>query len=58
MLQSRDRVIVFSRESDRGPPLKQLVDELRLQARDNDPLPLVTISGRVRAPGEYPLELA
>ena len=56
VLQSQDRVVVFSRESDRGPPLKQLVDELRLQARDNDPLPLVTITGRVRAPGEYPLE--
>jgi protein involved in polysaccharide export with SLBB domain len=27
-----------------------------LQARDNDPLPVVTISGRVRAPGDYPLE--
>jgi protein involved in polysaccharide export with SLBB domain len=56
ILQSQDRVIVFSREADRGPALKQLVDELRLQARDNDPLPLVTIGGRVRAPGEYPLE--
>lgn len=55
-LQSQDRVIVFSRESDRGPALKELVDELRLQARDNDPLPIVTIGGRVRAPGDYPLE--
>jgi polysaccharide biosynthesis/export protein len=56
VLQSQDRVIVFSREADRGPALKQLVDELRLQARDNDPLPIVTISGRVRSPGDYPFE--
>ena len=56
VLQSQDRVIVFSRDADRGPALKQLVDELRLQARDNDPLPVVTISGRVRSPGDYPLE--
>jgi polysaccharide biosynthesis/export protein len=56
VLQSQDRVIVFSREADRGPALKQLVDELRLQARDNDPLPVVTINGRVRSPGDYPLE--
>jgi polysaccharide biosynthesis/export protein len=27
-----------------------------MQNRDNDPLPIVSISGRVRAPGEYPLE--
>jgi polysaccharide biosynthesis/export protein len=56
VLQSQDHVIVFSRDSDRGPALAQLVQELRLQTRDNDPLPLVTINGRVRAPGEYPLE--
>lgn len=56
LLLSQDRVIVFSRESDRGPALADLVRELRLQTRDNEPLPVVTISGRVRAPGEYPLE--
>jgi polysaccharide biosynthesis/export protein len=27
-----------------------------MQNRDNDPLPVVSIGGRVRAPGEYPLE--
>jgi protein involved in polysaccharide export with SLBB domain len=56
VLQSQDRVIVFSRESDRGPALAQVIKELQLQTRDNDPLPVVTISGRVRAPGDYPLE--
>jgi polysaccharide biosynthesis/export protein len=56
VLQSQDRVIVFSRDSERGPALAQIMKELRLQTRDNDPLPIVTISGRVRAPGEYPFE--
>ena len=56
LLQSRDRVITFSRTSDRGAALADLLDELRLQSRDNAPLPIVSVAGRVRAPGDYPLE--
>lgn len=56
LLQSRDRVIAFGREADRGAVLVDLLKDLRLQTRDNQPLPVVKISGRVRAPGEYPLE--
>jgi polysaccharide export outer membrane protein len=56
LLQSRDRVIAFSREADRGAVLAELLKELRLQTRDNQPLPIVRIGGRVRAPGEYPLQ--
>lgn len=56
LLQSRDRVIAFGRDADRGAMLEDLLKELRLQTRDNQPLPIVKISGRVRAPGEYPLE--
>lgn len=56
LLMSGDRVIVFNRSSDRGPALTQILDELRMQTRDNDPTPIVSVSGRVRAPGEYPLE--
>jgi protein involved in polysaccharide export with SLBB domain len=55
-LERRDRVIVFSRSSDRGTTLTSLLDELRLQNRDNRPDPIVTVSGRVRAPGDYPYE--
>jgi protein involved in polysaccharide export with SLBB domain len=55
-LQAGDRVIVFSRDTERGPALADLVRELRMQNRDNDPTPIVSITGRVRAPGEYPLE--
>jgi polysaccharide export outer membrane protein len=56
LLQSRDRIIVFSRQRDRGVELDHLLDELRLQSRDTDAPPVVSVSGRVRAPGRYPLE--
>ena len=56
LLQSGDRVMVFSRQADRGAPLGDLVEEMRLQARDNQAQPVVSINGRVRAPGDYPLE--
>jgi polysaccharide export outer membrane protein len=55
-LHSGDRVLVFGRDAERGPALAELLRELRMQNRDNDPLPIVSIGGRVRAPGEYPLE--
>jgi polysaccharide biosynthesis/export protein len=56
LLQSHDRVIVFSRQADRGTSLSAVLEELRLQVRDNSPLPVVSVGGRVRAPGEYPYE--
>lgn len=56
VLESGDRVIVFDRSPDRGAMLESLLQDLRVQARDNQPLPIVSIRGRVRAPGEYPLE--
>jgi polysaccharide export outer membrane protein len=56
-LHSGDRVLVFGRDAERGPALAELLRELRMQNRDNDPLPIVSIGGRVRAPGEYPLEV-
>jgi polysaccharide biosynthesis/export protein len=56
VLESRDRIIVYSRQRDRGVALTEIVDSLRLQARDNEPIPLVSVSGRTRAPGQYPLE--
>jgi protein involved in polysaccharide export with SLBB domain len=56
VLHSGDRVIVFGRDAERGPALADLLQALRMQNRDNDPLPIVSISGKVRAPGEYPLE--
>jgi len=56
LLQSRDRVIVFALQADRGVALTELIQQLRSQARDNAPPPVVSISGRTKAPGDYPLE--
>jgi protein involved in polysaccharide export with SLBB domain len=56
LLESHDRVVVFNRQADRGPGMSVLLDEMRLQARDNRPVPIVSVSGRVRSPGDYPLE--
>jgi polysaccharide biosynthesis/export protein len=56
LLEARDRVIIFTRDPERGSSLNSVLRELRLQARDNQPMPVVTVGGRVRAPGEYPLE--
>jgi len=55
-LQDRDRVIVFALQSDRGSVLGEVLEELRLQARDNGAAPIVSVTGRVKAPGQYPLE--
>ena len=51
----RDQVRVFSIAGER-PDVAEILDQLRLQASFDEPLPIVRISGRVRAPGSYPLE--
>ena len=56
MLQSGDHVIVFSLQSDRGTELSSVMRELKMQVRDNRAIPTAFINGRVRAPGEYPLQ--
>jgi polysaccharide biosynthesis/export protein len=55
-LMPRDRVLVFSRDRDRGTVLRQLLEDMKLQSRDNQPTPIISVYGRVRAPGEYPFE--
>ena len=55
-LASRDRILVFQMQKDRGAMLSDLLSDLRVQASDNDPVALVTVHGRVKAPGQYPLE--
>jgi polysaccharide biosynthesis/export protein len=51
----RDQVRVFNLSSER-PDVAEILDQLRLQANIDEPLPIVRIGGRVRAPGSYPLE--
>jgi polysaccharide biosynthesis/export protein len=56
LLQSGDRIVVFSLQRDRGTELSALLKELKMQVRDNESMPTVNINGRVRASGEYPLQ--
>lgn len=56
LLQPRDRITVFDLETGRERVIKPLLDEMRLQARIDRPTELVRVAGRVRVPGEYPLE--
>jgi len=55
-LAPRDRLTVFDRESGRDRVVSALIRELRSQATHSQPLQVASISGRVRAPGQYPLE--
>ena len=55
-LQAKDTVTVFNLSPDRSDLLTSLIDELRLQSRQGSPTQEVTVVGRVRAPGVYPLE--
>ena len=55
-LQPLDQVTVFDEEGDRSERIDPILSDLRLQARRDQPAPVVSIGGRVRAPGTYPLE--
>jgi protein involved in polysaccharide export with SLBB domain len=55
-LAPRDRLTVFDRESGRDRVVSALVRELRSQATHDQPLQVASVAGRVRAPGQYPLE--
>lgn len=56
-LSARDQITVFDLESSREREISRLLDEIRLQARLDSPTGIVRIGGRVKRPGEYPLEL-
>lgn len=69
LLQPRDVIRVFDLASERAgteasvleeeplpTDIQILADELRLQATAENPLEIVTIGGKVRAPGNYPFE--
>ncbi len=55
-LAPRDRITVFDLEGGRDRIVAPLIDELRLQAKLNQPLQVVSVGGRIKAPGQYPLE--
>ena len=55
-LHPRDHVLVFDFGGDRSNQIDPILDELRLQSSRIAPTQVVTVGGRVRAPGRYPLE--
>ena len=55
-LAPRDQITVFDLQSGRDRIIQPLLEELRLQAGIDHPTEVVTIDGRAKVPGEYPLE--
>lgn len=56
VLQPRDEIVVFGLNEDRTETIKPIIEQLRQQARHGKPERVVTISGNVSYPGEYPVE--
>jgi polysaccharide biosynthesis/export protein len=55
-LLPRDRITVFDLASGRDHTIQPLMDELRVQGNLERPTQVVHVDGRVRVPGDYPLE--
>ena len=56
LLSPRDRVMVFDFQAGRRLLIDPLLQELRSQSTLDQPTKIVSIGGRVKAPGDYPLE--
>ena len=56
VLQPRDKIIVFNLSAKRDRILEPILRDLELQATPDRPEQIVSIDGKVRAPGKYPLE--
>jgi polysaccharide biosynthesis/export protein len=55
-LLPRDQIMVFDLASGRDHIIQPVLDELRLQSNLDHPTSVVHVDGRVKVPGEYPLE--
>jgi protein involved in polysaccharide export with SLBB domain len=55
-LQARDTVYVFDLARSRERVVLPILAELERQSSDREPQQVVSVSGRVKIPGEYPLE--
>jgi polysaccharide export outer membrane protein len=55
-LRPRDKIYVFDLSTDRERILAPIIRELQLQATPEKPEQVVSIDGRVKVPGHYPLE--
>jgi protein involved in polysaccharide export with SLBB domain len=56
ILMPRDRVTVFDLEPGRDRIIRPVMNELRLQSSLSSPTEVVSVEGKVKVPGEYPLE--
>jgi polysaccharide export outer membrane protein len=55
-LGPRDQIYVFDRETGRDRIIEPLLRELRLQSRIDEPTLEVSVAGKIKVPGTYPLE--
>jgi protein involved in polysaccharide export with SLBB domain len=55
-LLPRDTITVFDLQTSREFVIKSLMGELRLQSNLGQPTEIVHVDGRVKVPGDYPLE--
>ena len=55
-LAPRDQIYVFDLESGRDRIIEPLMRDLRMQSRIDRPTPEVSVAGKIKIPGKYPLE--
>lgn len=55
-LAPRDQIYVFDLESGRDRIIEPLMRELRMQSRIDEPTAEVSVAGKIKVPGRYPLE--
>ncbi|MET0536001.1 MAG: SLBB domain-containing protein, partial [Steroidobacter sp.] len=55
-LAARDQIFIFDRESGRDRVIDPLMRELRMQSHIGEPTPEVSVAGKIKVPGRYPLE--
>jgi protein involved in polysaccharide export with SLBB domain len=55
-LAPRDQIFVFDLESGRDRVIEPLMRELRMHSRIDQPTQEVSVAGRIKVPGQYPLE--
>jgi protein involved in polysaccharide export with SLBB domain len=55
-LRPRDKIIVFDLSASRERIVSPVIRDLELQASPDHPAQVVSIDGKVKAPGRYPLE--
>lgn len=55
-LHPRDKIIVFDLSASRDRIVAPVIRDLELQASPDHPAQVVSIDGKVKAPGQYPLE--